>query len=50
MTLHMNNEIEKLKKKLLALCAKAEEQLWLAVKSIKARDANLCQKVISPKW
>ena len=47
MTLHMNNEIEKLKKKLLSLCSKIEEQLWLAVRSIKERDENLAQKVIS---
>lgn len=46
MTLHMNNEIEKLKKKLLALCSEVEEQLWQAVRSIKDRDAELAQKVI----
>jgi len=46
MTLHMNNEIERLKKKLLSLSADVEEQLWQAVRSIKDRDAELAQKVI----
>ncbi len=46
MTIHMKNEIEKLKKKLLALCAQVEEQLWQAVKSVKERDYELARKVI----
>jgi phosphate transport system protein len=46
MTLHMNNEIEKLKKKLLALSADVEEQLWQAVRSLKDRDGDLARKVI----
>lgn len=47
MTIHMNNEIEKLKKDLLALSSEVEEQLWLAVRSIKERDADLASKVIN---
>lgn len=46
MTVQLKNEIEKLKKKLLALCAEVEEQLWQAVKSVKNRDANLARQVI----
>lgn len=46
MTIHMKNEIEKLKKKLLALYAKVEEQLWQAVKSVKERNSDLAHKVI----
>ncbi len=46
MTVHMKNEIEKLKKMLLALCAQVEEQLWQAVKSVKDRDAQLARQVI----
>ncbi|HDS84524.1 MAG TPA: phosphate signaling complex protein PhoU [Phycisphaerales bacterium] len=46
MTTHMKNEIEKLKKKLLALSAEVEQQLWLAVKSIKERDDRMARRVI----
>lgn len=46
MTAHMKNEIEKLKKKLLALCAQVEEQLWQAVKSVKERDGKLARQVV----
>jgi len=42
----MKNEIEKLKKKLLALSAEVEQQLWLAVKSIKERDDRMARRVI----
>ncbi|MBC8378101.1 MAG: phosphate signaling complex protein PhoU [Planctomycetes bacterium] len=46
MTVQLKNEIEKLKKKLLALCAKVEEQLWQAVRSIKNREESLARQVI----
>ena len=46
MTAHMKNEIEKLKKRLLALCAQVEEQLWQAVKSIKESNSDLACEVI----
>ena len=46
MTVHMKNEIERLKKKLLALCAQVDQQLRQAVKSIKDRDAALARRVI----
>jgi phosphate transport system protein len=42
----MKNEIEKLKKKLLALSSQVEEQLWQAVKSVKNRDEKLARQVI----
>ena len=47
MTMHMKNEIEKLKKKLLELCARVEEQLWQAVKSIKDSNSELAGEVIN---
>ena len=46
MTIHMKNEIDKLKKKLLALCAQVEEQLWQAVKSVKERNDELARQVV----
>ena len=46
MTIHMKNEIDKLKKNLLSLCSQVEEQLWQAVKSIKERDYELARQVI----
>ena len=46
MTVHMKNEIEKIKKKLLELCAQVEEQLWQAVKSIKDSNIDLAHAVI----
>jgi phosphate transport system protein len=42
----MKNEIEKLKKRLLSLCAQVEEQLWQAVKSIKESNSDLACEVI----
>ena len=47
MSIHMKNEIERLKKKLLTLCAQVEEQLWQAVQSIKRRDEAQARKVIA---
>ncbi|MBE0534986.1 MAG: phosphate signaling complex protein PhoU [Phycisphaerae bacterium] len=46
MTMHMKKQIEKLKQKLLALSSQVEQQLWLAVKSIKDRDAEMARRVI----
>jgi len=46
MTVHMKNEIDKLKKKILAFCVQVEEQLWHAVKAIKERDRDLARQVI----
>ena len=50
MTIHMSNEIERLKKMLLSLCTRVEEQLWQAVQSIKNRDGQLAQKVIEQDY
>lgn len=50
MTIHMSNEIERLKKMLLSLCSRVEEQLWQAVQSIKDRDGQLAQKVIDQDY
>ena len=46
MTIHMKREIEKLKKKLSALCEVVEKSFLQAVQSIKTRDAKLARKVI----
>jgi len=46
MTIHMKNEIDRLKKKLLALSSEVEAQLWHSVKSIKERDGQLARQVI----
>jgi len=43
----MEKEIDKLNKRILALCAQVEEQVWHAVKSIKERNDDLARKVIS---
>ena len=46
MTIHMKTQIDKLKKMLLMLSSRVEEQLNLSVKSIKDRDAALAFCVI----
>lgn len=46
MSHHMQREIERLKKKILSLCAAVEESVRMAVKSIEDGDAALTEKVI----
>jgi phosphate transport system protein len=46
MTKHFQNEIEKVKKKILHLAAMVEENLQIAVKSITEYDISLADKVI----
>ena len=46
MTIHMANEIQKLKSKLLFLCSLVEQSLWKAVKSLRERDSKLAREVI----
>lgn len=46
MSLHMHREIEKLKKKILALSAYVEESVQRAVKALEERDARLAGRVI----
>jgi len=46
MTVHMANEIQKLKSKLLFLCSLVEQSLWKAVKSLRQRDGALAKEVI----
>ncbi len=46
MTVHMAQEIQKLKCKLLFLCSLAEQSLWQAVKSLRNRDSVLAKQVI----
>lgn len=47
MSEHLKKEIDSLKKALLTLCAMVEDRFWQAVKSIKSRDVQLAEKVIS---
>lgn len=47
MSRHMETEIKKLKKRILALVAVVESRLQKAVKSIEDRDAKLAQEVIN---
>jgi phosphate transport system protein len=42
----MENEIDKLKKRIMALCAQVEEQLWQAVRSIKEQNGDLARQII----
>jgi phosphate transport system protein len=44
---HLQREIEKLKKKILSLCASVEENVRMAVRSIEDRDAELAERVIN---
>jgi len=46
MTVHMKREIDKVKSKLLTLCAEVEKDLCLAVQSIKDRDMELARNII----
>ena len=46
MTVHMQKEIENLKSMLLTLCAAVEKNLYLAVQSVKKRDADLARSLI----
>ncbi len=50
MRVHMNKEIDKLKKKMSSLCAYAEESLRNAVKSITDRDEKLAEAVIEKDY
>ena len=46
MSLHFHREIDRLKKKLLALSAIVEEELAIALRSIRERDVELARRVI----
>lgn len=46
MSKHLQNEIEKLKKRILGLSAVVEETVYRAIKSLKERDAALARLVI----
>jgi phosphate transport system protein len=46
MSIHLLNEVEKLKKKILSLSAMVEESVQRAVKALDSRDATLAQRVI----
>ena len=46
MTKHFIREIEKLKERLLALCAVVEETVYDAMRALRERDSALAQKII----
>lgn len=46
MSRHLQNEIEKLKKRILGLSAVVEDTVYRAIKSLRERDAGLAQSVI----
>jgi phosphate transport system protein len=46
MSMHLQKEIEKLKKKILSLCALVEESVEKAVSCVSRRDENLARQVI----
>jgi len=45
MSVHLQREIERLKKQLLSLCALVEEQVQLAMRALMERDADLARRV-----
>jgi phosphate transport system protein len=45
MSVHLQREIEELKKHILAICALVEEQVQLAVRAFIDRDADLARQV-----
>jgi len=45
MSVHLQREIERLKKNLLALCALVEEQVQMAVRALLERDPELARRV-----
>ncbi len=47
MTKHFQNELEKLKKKILYLAAKVEKNLQMAVRSFTDKDLNMADEVIN---
>ena len=46
MTKHFDRELDKLKKKILSLGALVEERLYLAIKAIERKDAELATRII----
>jgi phosphate transport system protein len=46
MSVHLNREIDQLKKELLTLCAMVEERVQMAIKSVENHDSPLAEKVI----
>lgn len=47
MSLHLQREIDRLRRHLLSLCALVEDQLQLAIRSLLERDADLARQVES---
>ena len=45
MSIHLQRELEKLKKHLLSLCAVVEDQVQMAIRAFLQRDENLALEV-----
>ena len=50
MTIRLHKEMEKLKKRILALGAMVEERVRMAIKALELRDANLAAKIIKSDY
>jgi phosphate transport system protein len=50
MTKHFRNEMEKIKKQILALGSMVEERVRLAIKAVETSDAELAQKIIQTEY
>lgn len=47
MSLHLHREIERIKKRLLSLCAIVEDQMQIAVRALLDRDESLAREVVT---
>ena len=50
MAKHLEKELEKLKKRILALGALVEERVRMALRSIESRDEQLAEKIIKKDY
>lgn len=50
MTIHLQRELEKIKKRILSLGTMAEERVRMATKAVELRDANLAEKIIKSDY
>ncbi|MGD8368277.1 MAG: phosphate signaling complex protein PhoU, partial [Desulfobacterales bacterium] len=46
MAVHLQKELDKIKKRILSLGALVEERVHLAAKAIEAKDSDLCERII----
>jgi phosphate transport system protein len=50
MTIHLQRELEKIKKRILSLGTMAEERVRMATRAVELRDANLAEKIIKSDY